>query len=534
MSDSGGVSNDVEIVQSNRRLHFTNSIWFLLGTITTFGIVMSAIAARVYSGVLEIQPERSTEFASNSLTIALLTSSSGVSIAFLFFPLNILLIFISLTVSFATVYCTLLNTLLKIFKSKLFFHLATEIGCIFLGIIDLIGITSVNDKFIPGNKVHKMLSYQIGRPIGYLLVLIIVIFMKINSFRGRETRFLQESDVLMTYQMMILLLLGIPILMVMSNYHLKSNDKQRKWRSASRFNSWKTWMKGLHMYQCIYAYAILLIIIESSEGFFNSSILMYLTDQFPYFKTELKTLVIVVLHQVFDLIGRCIPAILQEIMGKYNLFLFRIRSYDEESGPGKSYLDSNCHLEEEKIDLKSTQTYTISKCVITVLVGVRVLLLLCIFFKRHFDSQFPNFMNSFPAVILITMYNSLVRGAVVSLVYTQLCLVVERNGPVTPDEQEFKAESTSNYCRKIELVDPDLMISLIIAAFRVLETVPFVFWTYIGFKYNSVLMDCELYYQRHEHWPTDALESDFDRFIWWITLIISKILRDICNPFGRL
>ncbi|EAN32811.1 putative integral membrane protein [Theileria parva strain Muguga] len=537
MSDSSGVSNDLERVQSNRRLHSVDVIWLFLGTITTFGIVMSSISARVYSPVLKIPPENSGAFESNLLTSSILTSSFGIIIAFLFFPINVLLIFISLVLTFVTSFCVFLSVVVRIFSFKFFYIMGNDIGCTFLGIIELIGVASVNDKFIPGNPIYKMLLYQIGKPIGYLLVLIITSFLELHSFGGEKTDFLQESNIFMTYQMMILLLLGIPILIVMLYYSIKSNDKQQKWRSGNLINSWKTWEKASYLYQCIKPYVIILVIIESSEAFFNSATLLFLMDPFPHFKAALKTLIIFILHQVFDLVGRCIPPIIQEIIGKYNLFLFRIRSYDEESGDGKSYLDSNCHLEQEKLAIRITKTYTISKYVICILVTLRIFLLLCIFFRRHFKSQFLNFMTSFPAVILVTMYNSLVRGLVVSLVYTQLASIIETDVPLPPKEWVFKdlSDFVGSYYRKMELyVDPYLMVSLTIAKVRVLELIPYVLFNYIGFKYNRILFECDLFYEQYGHWPTDEFKSNFVKFNWWIKMIITPILGDIKNLFGIL
>ncbi|EAN32702.1 putative integral membrane protein [Theileria parva strain Muguga] len=310
MTDSSGLYNDPEKVESYKRFYWSSVVWLLLGAITTFGVIMYSFSPRVYFNLLEAQARNPGELQSKLVMYSVLISGIGVLIGGIFLPLNLTAIVISLVIALVTAFAVVVFVFLRSSKDLFYSFFASQISCLALGIVDLIGTVSVNDKFIPGNPTYRMLLFHIGKPIGYLLVLAIIFVLEFQSFGHSLTHSLAhslahslgdnpigvnssvdnligdnligdnlivssfpvESNVLMTYQIIVMNLLAVPILIVMINYCMKSDENQRKWRSTNLINAGKTLAKTLYTYLCLEEFDHTLLIVECSEGFFNSAI----------------------------------------------------------------------------------------------------------------------------------------------------------------------------------------------------------------------------------------------------------------------
>uniref|UniRef100_A0A3B0N001 Uncharacterized protein n=1 Tax=Theileria annulata TaxID=5874 RepID=A0A3B0N001_THEAN len=526
--------------------------WFLLGILPTFGIVMNSISSRVHYSYLEVPEDNSGLFESNLLSLTISFSCLGLLVAYVFCPVSIEWLLLSIIMSVIMTLLIFISLLLPIILAKPLYVISLCICCFFLGMVELISLTSIKSKFIRGEPRKKMFFFLLGHPQAYLLVILISTLLECSSFGGEDYDFIHELIVFDMYQLLVMMIMVIPILVVVYYYVLDMRTEHYKWDKTNIFNNKMSYKRSIRMLVSRIHYAMLLIVTESSEAFFNSVIVLFLVDPFPHFNKLFKTLLIFVFHEIFDLVGRLIytgvKCIISQSKRETVDFSQNYNGDDVEVGELKEKVVVNlatnsigkiAEITYKKLSSKSmVGLFVVWSCLI-----VRIAICFCMFFQRHFrDVRFLNFIVTFPMALSLTIFNSLVRGLVVSYVYIKLAEIKQNkytghhSGSFKelhgPNEIRLSSSAESEECLDIT-GDPVTATCLLIGLFRVIEILPYIIWNYIGFKYNRILFECELILEQSGSWPTDGLESNCAKFLWWLKMIFRSILHDITDPFGN-
>lgn len=273
MIDSKGSAPFDHILLSDLRKRYAYIGWFLLGILPTFGIVMSSISSRLHYAILDVPEENSGVFESNVLTITILSSCLGLIASYILCPVNLIMLQSSVIISILMSLFSFVALILPEHLGKILYLLAICAGCYFLGVTEMIALASVNNKFIHGTTNMKLFFFLLGHPIGYMLVILICTILEVTSIgNGEENNFLHESIVFDMYQIMVMMLMIIPITVVIYDYLHQMSDQEFKWEKSNIINSRPALTQSLKLLVYRFNYVMLLILLESSEAFFNSVI----------------------------------------------------------------------------------------------------------------------------------------------------------------------------------------------------------------------------------------------------------------------
>ncbi|EAN33799.1 putative integral membrane protein [Theileria parva strain Muguga] len=368
--------------------------------------------------------------------------------------------------------------------------------CLTIGFIKMITIASVNDLFVSGNAVNKVLFLLVGNSLGAFLVHCITPFLDFSNkplfmdtcgngthslSPGKINAVRSQAIAILCYKLIIVLILTLLVswaVLCYTNLH----KEHRKWM---KFNVTQAnfVVKALNILLEQYPYVILLVLVELLHTIFKFLAVSYVMDGEPFNPIWLSLLLLMI-SDFFEVFGKFIPHLTNKVFNRQPVSTLIHTNNTPNTihtvnigniGNTGNTTETTVTTENNDNTTENTDTGNrISSCgrvlrslngplsMLFVLVAVEFMMIVMMFVEISFPHRplSVNFLK-FSSGVFITAFFSALRGCCVSVVYCRLCNVQVNRGLI---EEVLEPKETK------------IVKSFLIGLFCIIEVVPGVVW----------------------------------------------------------
>lgn len=539
--DSRGSSLETEAPETLRSAAYSYAVWLLVGAMAQFGMQIFILSGSVYADVLDVPLRNVGSFEANIFGACVWAAAAGFTLGLLKFPFRTMALeLMQLATLMMMALVAMVNTMCPA-AGKPVYTAAVCLGCMALGVMEAVGIVSLNDPWLPGRPSKRAIAFICGHPLGYLLLMGFQVAMHQSWFARVLDAFVTVGWAYMAYAITLFTLMALPVLVYVVRHTYPITLEMRSWQFKDLENSMLFYREALAELGSYAQYVAMAVVIQVAEGLLNTRMVLVLTNPIPDMDSKATSLIAAIGTAFSDLLGRAFIIMLRKIIAirrrRWNE-LSRLEREEEVKvlanrlDVAKSVAETKVDELEEVKERKNILRFEFFMLTVWTVVGARVGVGVIMAVRQHYQGvAWLGRLRDAKWVFSAAMFSAFVHGFVLSYVYSTLFKLARRDRldavGVTLSRQAGEPDACEDMRRNAETT-----AALLAGVVRNIELLAFMCALYVGYKYNRLLYDAQLLRGMGEPWPTDHLPSNFCKLWWWLRNVGSLIWRDVRSPFG--